>query len=58
MSSKGYKTRDPIGSTIDKEIHKRLLQYHEETKIPMSRIYDMAIDQYLNSVTKEDQKKI
>lgn len=52
MARKDLKTRTPIGSAIDKELYKQLKNYSAETKIPISKILDMAIEQFLKS-TKE-----
>lgn len=52
MSRKDLKSRTPIGSAIDTKIYNELKKYSEDTKIPMSKILDIAIDQFLKSTKK------
>lgn len=56
MAKKKYTTRTPIGSTLDTKIHEELKKYSDETKIPMTKILDMAVVQYLYSI--KDKKHI
>lgn len=42
------KTREPIGSTVDKKIHEDLILHSKKTYIPMSKILDNAIILYLD----------
>lgn len=50
MAKKKYTNRIPIGSTLDIKIYEQLKNYSEETKIPMTKILDMAVHQYLSTV--------
>lgn len=52
MARTDLKTRKPLGATIKIELFDALKQHSEETMIPMSKILDKAIEQYLNSVNK------
>lgn len=49
MARKDLKNRKPLGSAIDNEVFKALEDYSKETKIPKSKILDMAITMYLDS---------
>lgn len=55
------KYRERISSSIDKGIYKAIYNYSIETKIPLSRLLDDAIEDYLKkfSITysKEDSGK-
>lgn len=48
------KNRKPVGLALDNDVYKQLKQYSEETMIPMSKIVDKAITEYLE---KQDNKK-
>lgn len=52
MSRKDLKTRQPVNCAVDKELNQRLIQLSEQTKIPKSKLLDMAIEQFLNSTKK------
>ena len=41
------KNRERIGSAIDKELLTRLREYSKESKIPMSKLLDEAIEDLL-----------
>lgn len=45
------KNRIRVSTSIDKELNKRLEELHEITKIPKSRLYDMAIELLLNDMS-------
>lgn len=49
MPRTDLKTRTPLGSAIDNEIFKRLKEYSKESHIPISKILDLAIADYLNN---------
>ncbi|MEG0857399.1 MAG: ribbon-helix-helix domain-containing protein [Bacilli bacterium] len=53
MGRKDLKNRTPIGSALDTDIYKQLKEYSAETKIPISKILDMAIEQFLESTKKK-----
>lgn len=46
------KNRTPVGTTLNNEIYSRLKAYSEESMIPISKILDKAIDQFLKSQGK------
>ena len=46
---KDLKTREPIGSAVDKELLRQLREYSKETSIPISKLLDKAIEQFLKS---------
>lgn len=46
------KNRTPVGTTLNNEIYNRLKAYSEESMIPISKILDKAIDQFLKSQGK------
>lgn len=48
MPRTDLKTRTPIGSAVDNEIFRRLKEYSKESHIPISKILDLAISEYLN----------
>ena len=45
--------RKHIGSTLDKDIFEDLKNYSEETSIPISKILDKAVKQYLESIKEK-----
>lgn len=52
MANAQLKTREVIGSAIDKELLKQLRDYSKESGIPLSRLIDKAIEQFLKSTKK------
>ena len=44
MGNRNLKTRTAIGSAIDIDLYNKLKDYSSETKIPISRLLDMAIE--------------
>lgn len=50
---RGLKTRTPIANAIDTGLFLRLKAYSERTMIPMSKILDRAIEEYLDKVEKK-----
>ena len=52
MEDRGLKTRTPFSNAIDKEIMQKLKAYSAETMIPISKILDKAIEEYLKSTEK------
>ena len=44
MGNRNLKTRTAIGSAIDIDLYNKLKDYSNETKIPISRLLDMAIE--------------
>lgn len=50
MSNRGLKNRTAISTAIDKELYEKLKKYSEETSIPISKLFDKAVEMYLNSV--------
>ena len=52
MANKELKTRTPMSNAIDTKLLEKLKEYSAETMIPMSKILDKAIEQYLKSTEK------
>ena len=46
------KSRERIGTSLPIELVRRMKDYSEETMIPISKIIEKAIDEYLKSVNK------
>ena len=44
------KHRKQMGITMDKKVYERLKAYADNMMIPMSRIIDKAVTEYLNKV--------
>jgi hypothetical protein len=53
--SRGLKTRTPIRTGVKTELHAALKSMSDETKIPMSKLLDEAIDDLL--VKRKPAKK-
>lgn len=53
MAKRQYKTRVPFANTLDKKIFEELKEFSSMTKIPKSKILDMAIKQYIESYKKD-----
>jgi len=52
MANKELKTRTPFSNALDKEIMEKLKAYSTETMIPISKILDKAIEEYLSKQAK------
>ena len=52
MANRGLKTRTTFSNSIDTKLLERLKDYSTETMIPMSKILDKAIANYLNELKK------
>lgn len=52
MNDRGLKTRTPFSNSIDTKLLEKLKDYSSKTMIPMSKILDKAIEQYLKSAVK------
>lgn len=52
MKKRGLKTRTPISSTVKIQLHERLKQLSEETKVPISKLFDEAIELLLEKREK------
>lgn len=50
MPNRGLKNRIAISTAIDKELYTKLKKYSTETSIPISKLFDKAIEMYLNSL--------
>lgn len=50
--NRGLKNRTAISTAIDKELYARLKEYSNETKIPLSKLFDMALSMFLESIHK------
>ncbi|CEN25394.1 Ribbon-helix-helix domain [[Clostridium] sordellii] len=53
MSRKDLKNRTPLGSAVKTKLYLGLRGYSHKTKIPMSKILDTIIEDFLKS-TNED----
>ena len=49
MANRGLKNRTAISTAIDNELYKRLKQLSNETGVPISKLFDKAIEMFLNS---------
>lgn len=55
MPSNELKTRTRFSTTLDKDVEKRLKEYSKKTMIPVSKIVDAAIKDYIDKqVSKFD----
>ena len=52
MNDRGLKTRTPISNAIDTKLLERLKAYSLESMVPISKILDKAIENYLNELKK------
>ncbi len=50
--NRGLKNRTAISTAIEKDLYQRLKCYSDKTKIPLSKLFDMAIAMFLESVEK------
>ena len=46
------KNRERFSSTIKLETHRRLREYSEASGVPISKILDLALNKYLDSVKR------
>lgn len=49
-TNRGLKNRTAISTAIDKELYQRLKEHSDRTSIPLSKLFDKAIEMYLDSV--------
>lgn len=52
LANKDLKTRTPMSNAIDTDILNDLKNYSKKTGIPISKLLDKAIEQYLKSTIK------
>jgi predicted transcriptional regulator len=52
MDNRGLKTRKPLSNAIDKELWDKLDDLAKETKIPKSKLLDMAVELLLKKYGK------
>lgn len=52
MARRDLKNRTPLGSAIDTSLYHKLKQYSKESGVPVSKLLDKAIEQYLEVVKK------
>lgn len=52
MSNKDLKNRTPVSNAVDTKLWDKFKQYSKDTKIPMSKLLDEAIDSFLKSTNK------
>lgn len=50
MANRGLKNRTAISTAIDKELYEKLKKYSDETSIPISKLFDKAIEMFLSSL--------
>lgn len=48
--NRGLKNRTAISTAIDNELYKKLKEYSDKTSIPISKLFDKAIEMFLESV--------
>lgn len=56
MKNRGLKNRVAISTAIDKDLYAELKEYSDKTSIPLSKLFDKAVDMYLKSVKKEQSQ--
>ena len=49
LARNDLKNRTPIGSAIKTELYNSLKEYSENSKIPMSKLLDEAIEEFLKN---------
>ena len=47
MGNRDLKTREPVSSSVKKEIWQALRSFSEESKVPISKLLDEAIEDLL-----------
>ena len=52
MTDNTLKTRERFSTTLDKDVVKALRDYSDKTMIPISKILDMAIKEYIKGNPK------
>ena len=52
MADRGLKTRTPFSNSLDTKLLEKLKSYSKESMIPMSKILDKAIEEYLKSTER------
>ena len=50
MVNRGLKNRTAISTAIETSLYQQLKKYSEETSIPISKLFDKAIEAFLKSV--------
>lgn len=50
--NRGLKNRTAISTAIESNLYQRLKKYSEETSIPISKLFDKAIEAFLKSVNR------
>lgn len=53
MKNRGLKNRVAISTAIKTELYAELKDYSEETGIPLSKLFDKAIEEYLKKVKRK-----
>lgn len=51
-NNRGLKNRTAISTAIKNDLYKQLKQHSDETGIPISKLFDKAIEMYLDSIKK------
>lgn len=52
MARSDLKNRTPVGSAVDTEIYHQLKQHSKKSGVPISKLLDKAIEQFLKSTKK------
>lgn len=50
--NRGLRNRTAISTAIESNLYQRLKKYSEETSIPISKLFDRAIEAFLKSVNR------
>lgn len=50
MANPQLKTREPVGSAVDKQLLSDLRAYSKETGIPISKLLDKSIKMFLDTI--------
>lgn len=56
LAKRGLKNRIPIANAIRADLHSKLCEVSESTKIAKSKILDAALEKYFNDIEKEGVK--
>lgn len=55
LAKRGLKNRIPIANAIRSDLHEKLCEVSENTKIAKSKILDAALEDYFKKIQKEGE---
>lgn len=50
--------KERVSVTLDQDTKSKLIAYSNQTLIPVSRIVNLAITEYLNAIEKQESEKL